>query len=267
VAQPDDRYSHGHHESVLRSHRWRTAQNSARFLLAHLAPGQDLLDVGCGPGTITSELAQLTAPGRTVGVDLSSEVIALAREGQSGASPVHFEQGDVYSLRFEDSSFDVVYAHQVLQHLSEPVAALIEMRRVLRPGGLLAVRDSDYGAFVWSPDDPYLDRWMEIYQQITARNRATANAGRHLAAWVRSAGFTSLEVTSSTWTFHEEAQRAWWGRLWADRVRDSEFARQGVEYGLTSADELSRIAEAWLAWSQDDNGLFVAVHVEVIARP
>ena len=58
-----DRYSHGHHESVLRSHRWRTAENSAGYLLPHLAPGQRLLDVGCGPGTITLDLAPLVAPG------------------------------------------------------------------------------------------------------------------------------------------------------------------------------------------------------------
>jgi len=254
---------------VLRSHRWRSAQNSAGFLLEHLAPGQDLLDVGCGPGTITGELAELTAPGRTVGVDLSREVIGVAREqqAQKGTSNVVFEQGDVYALGFADASFDVVYAHQVLQHLSDPVAALLEMRRVLRPQGILAVRDGDYGAFVWAPDDPYLDRWMEIYQQITACNHATANAGRHLAAWVRSAGFNSLKVTSSTWTFHDRPQREWWGQLWADRVRESEFARQGVEYGLTDPAELSRIADAWRAWAQDDSGLFIAVHGEVIARP
>jgi ubiquinone/menaquinone biosynthesis C-methylase UbiE len=269
VSGPDDRYSHGHHESVLRSHRWRTAQNSAEFLLAHLAPGLDLLDVGCGPGTITLELADLVAPGRTVGIDLSEDVLEVARQVQSerGQLNATFEQGSVYQLTFPDSSFDVVYAHQVLQHLSDPVAALVEVRRVLRPGGRLAVRDSDYGAFVWAPDDPRLDRWMTLYQQITARNHATANAGRYLPAWVRAAGYSSLEVSSSTWTFHERDEREWWGRLWADRVLYSEFARQGVEYGLTTSDELEGIAEAFLAWAEDVNGLFVVVHVEVLATP
>jgi ubiquinone/menaquinone biosynthesis C-methylase UbiE len=267
VPGPDDRYTHGHHESVLRSHRWRTAQNSAGFLLEHLSPGQDLLDVGCGPGTITTELAALTAPGRTVGIDLSADVIETARRWQAerGLSSVDFEPGNVYELAFADSSFDVVYAHQVLQHLSDPVAALVEMRRVLRDGGVLAVRDSDYDAFVWAPDDPRLDRWMEIYQQITTRNNATANAGRYLPAWVRAAGYRDLEVSSSTWTFHDREQREWWGSLWADRVRESEFARQGIEYRLTSSEELDGIAEAFHNWADDDNGVFVVVHVEVLA--
>jgi ubiquinone/menaquinone biosynthesis C-methylase UbiE len=80
---PDRReevYSHGHHESVLRSHEWRTAANSAGHLLAHLAPGDDLVDIGCGPGTITLDLARRVAPGRVVGVDSASAVVDQATE-------------------------------------------------------------------------------------------------------------------------------------------------------------------------------------------
>ncbi len=66
---PDTTYTHGHHESVLRSHRWRTAANSAAYLLPYLRPGQDLLDIGCGPGTLTGDLARAVSPGRVVGID------------------------------------------------------------------------------------------------------------------------------------------------------------------------------------------------------
>lgn len=263
------RYSHGHHESVLRSHQWRTAENSAGFLLGYLAPGQDLLDVGCGPGTITMDLAQRLAPGRVVGIDISPDVIATARQNQesNGATNVVFDVGSVYELNFADSSFDVVYAHQVLQHLHNPVAALDEMRRVLRVGGLLAVRDSDYGAFTWAPADPRLDRWMQIYQQLTKKNGANANAGRLLPTWIRQAGFDSMDVSSSTWTFRTADERMWWGQLWADRVRRSEFAHQSLEYKLTTQQELNAIADAFVAWAANDDGLFIVVHVDVIARP
>lgn len=262
------RYSHGHHESVLRSHQWRTAENSAGFLLGYLTPGQDLLDVGCGPGTITLDLARRIAPGRAVGIDLSPDVIAAARQNQElrGEAIVVFDVGSTYDLKFADSSFDVVYAHQVLQHLHDPVAALEEMRRVLREGGLLAIRDSDYGAFTWAPQDPRLDRWMEIYQQLTRKNDAHANAGRLLPTWIRQAGFASMDVSSSTWTFHQPDERLWWGQLWADRVRMSEFAHQSLEYQLTTQRELNDIADAFLSWAANDDGLFVVVHVDVIAR-
>jgi ubiquinone/menaquinone biosynthesis C-methylase UbiE len=263
-----DRYSHGHADSVLRSHRWRTAENSAGFLLPHLAPGQRVLDVGCGPGTITADLARRVFPGEVIGIDLSDDVVAAATRDHpaSAEARVAFTVGDVYSLDFDDGSFDVVFAHQVLQHLSEPVTALCEIRRVLRPGGLVAVRDADYGAFVWTPEDPRLDRWLEIYHALTRRNAAEADAGRYLHRWVRAAGFTELEVSSSTWTFQAPEDRAWWGSLWADRVRDSEYARQGLEYGLTTRAELDDLADAFHTWAADDDALFIVLHGEVLAR-
>jgi ubiquinone/menaquinone biosynthesis C-methylase UbiE len=271
-------YSHGHHESVLRSHEWRTAENSAGYLLGRLEPGMDLLDVGCGPGTITIDLARRVAPGSVLGIDRADDVIVqananLSRARQPGSATsgaergeVRFATGDVYALDLPDASFDVVHAHQVLQHLREPVAALRELRRVLRPGGMLAVRDSDYAGFVWAPRDPMLDRWNELYHAITARNGAEADAGRFLLGWVQQAGFQNVEAGSSTWTFATPERRTWWGTLWADRVEQSAFAEQAVAYGLSDADELATIAAAWRRWAEQPDGYFAVPNAEVLAR-
>src|ERR1041384_5037714 len=93
-------YTHGHHESVLRSHRWRTAENSAGYLLDALVPGTRVLDVGCGPGTITVDIAQRVAPGRVVGIDRADEVLDTARAAarDAGVDTVEFAVGDVYAL-------------------------------------------------------------------------------------------------------------------------------------------------------------------------
>lgn len=264
----NDTYTHGHHESVLRSHRWRTAENSAAYLLEHLRPGIRLLDVGCGPGTITVDLAARVAPGAVVGVDRAPAVIAQATQSlsQGGPGNVEFRAQDVYSLTFDGQSFDVVHAHQVLQHLTDPVAALVEMRRVLRPGGTLAVRDSDYGGFVWAPSDPLLDRWMALYHEVCTRNGADADAGRRLLGWAQAAGFTEITPSSSTWTFADAAARRRWGELWADRVTQSSFAEQAVEYGFSTTDELGAISNAWRRWLVQDDGFFVVLHAELLAR-
>lgn len=263
-----DVYSHGHHESVLRSHAWRTAENSAAYLLAHLRPGLDVLDVGCGPGTITLDLARLVAPGHVLGLDREADVVAQAdeRRRRGGVANASFATGDAYALELADASVDVVHAHQVLQHLTDPVRALREWARVLRPAGLLAVRDSDYGAFVWAPADPMLDRWLALYHDLTRRNAAEADAGRHLLGWVQRAGFTDAECTSSTWTFADPDARAWWGGLWADRARASSFAEQTLAYGLSSVAELDAIAQAFLRWADAPDAMFMVPHVEVLAR-
>jgi ubiquinone/menaquinone biosynthesis C-methylase UbiE len=269
VSAPRDTYTHGHHESVLRSHRWRTAENSAGYLLDALTPGTRLLDVGCGPGTITLDFARRVAPGEVVGIDREPAVLESARAAarDAGVDNVAFAPGDVYALDFDDDAFAVVHAHQVLQHLTDPVAALREMRRVCATGGVVAARDSDYASFTWFPDDPRLTRWLELYHQVARSNDAEPDAGRHLLQWARAAGFPEVEASASAWCFASDADRAWWGGMWADRVVASAFAEQAVDRGFTTAAELGDLSDAWRAWSESADGWFAVLHAEIRATP
>ncbi|MET0894882.1 MAG: methyltransferase domain-containing protein [Acidimicrobiia bacterium] len=264
-----DRYTHGHHESVLRSHKWRTVENSAAYLVPRLRNGATVLDVGCGPGTITIDLAARVAPGAVLGVDRAAEVVDDARRAatEAAATNVEFAVGDVYALELPDDSFDVVHAHQVLQHLTNPVAALRELRRVCAPDGVIAARDSDYAAMTWFPRVPELDRWSELYHQVTHHNHAEPDAGRRLLAWAHEAGCSHVVPSASTWCFATPDDRAWWGGLWADRTVGSAFADQALEFGLTDRDELEAIATAWRAWAAADDGWFAVLHGEILATP
>ena len=183
-------------------------------------------------------------------------MIALAEQERKRRGPanVTFATGNVYTLKFDSASFDVVHAHQLLQHVTRPTAALREMFRVLRPAGVLAVRDGDYGSIVWAPADPRLNRWLEIYHHITKRNRVEADAGRYLLGWVQEAGFTDVRANSSAWTFADPESRTWWGTMWADRVQLSSFADQALAYGLADRDELAAIDDAWKQWMAKPDG-------------
>jgi 2-polyprenyl-3-methyl-5-hydroxy-6-metoxy-1,4-benzoquinol methylase len=260
-----DTYTHGHADPVLQSHRWRTVDNSAGYLAPELRPGLDVLDVGCGPGTITVDLAARVAPGRVVGLDVSPAPLDEARElaRRSGVA-VEFGVGDAYALAFPDDTFDVVHAHQVLQHLTDPVAALREMARVCRPGGVVAVRDVDYAATTWFPADPGLDSWLDLYQRVARRNDAEPDAGRRLLAWAHAAGLRDTVATTSSWCFASPAERAWWGRSWAGRATASAFAEQAVAYGLASPADLQEIAAAWLRWAASDDGWLGMMHGELL---
>lgn len=265
----DDRYTHGHQDAVLAAHRTRTAQNSAAYLLPRLAAGQRLLDVGCGPGTISVDLAKMVAPGEVVALErepaVLEEVALLAAE--RGLANLTTVSGDVYALAFADASFDVVHAHQVLQHLSDPVAALREMRRVTRPDGVVAVRDADYEIMTWYPHEPRLDRWLEIYHAVARANGAEPDAGRRLLAWAHAAGFSGVEPSASAWVFADPASRSWWGETWAQRTVGSGLAGQAVEAGIATADELADVAEGWRTWLDQPDGWFSVLHGEILATP
>ncbi|MCT9932924.1 methyltransferase domain-containing protein [Planotetraspora sp. A-T 1434] len=261
-------YTHGHHESVLRSHAWRTAANSAAYLLPHLRPGMSLLDVGCGPGTITADLAELVAPGAVTGIDPDGGVIAQAAE--AGAvrelANVTWEVGDVYRLAYPDRSFDVVHAHQVLQHVADPVGALTAMRRVCKPGGIVAARDSDYAAFTWYPQVPALDEWLALYRQVARANGGEPDAGRRLLSWAREAGFSEVTAGGSVWCFATPGDRAWWSGLWASRVTDSAIAGQALDHGYATRADLERMAGGWRQWGAAKDGWFAILHGEIICR-
>jgi SAM-dependent methyltransferase len=262
---PEAAYTHGHHDSVLRSHRWRTAENSAAHLLPHLRPGQALLDVGCGPGTITVDLARLVAPGPTVGIDGAAAVIEAARALEA-PSTGRFDVGDVMHLDHPDGAFDVVHAHQVLQHLADPAGALREMARVARPGGLVAARDSDYAAMTWYPEDPDLDDWLALYRAGARANGAEPDAGRRLVHWASEAGLTHVTATASAWCFATPDDRAWWGGLWAERITESTLGPRALELGLATPADLARMAAAFTRWADAPDGWFAVLHGEILAR-
>ena len=263
-SQPET-YLHGHHDSVLRSHRWRTAENSAGYLLPHLSAGARLLDVGCGPGTITVDLA--ARAGEVVAIDAAEDILGQARAEaeQRGQANVTFQPGDVYHLDFPDGSFDVVHAHQVLQHLSGPAAALAEMRRVCRPGGLIAARDGDYAGMFWYPQELELAEWQALYRKVARALGGEPDAGRHLLAWARAAGLEQVEASASAWCY-TGPDRVWWGDSWARRLTESPFGDRAVERGLASREDLERLARGWRRWAEADDAWFCIPHGEILAR-
>src|SRR3954447_3864254 len=257
-------YTHGHAESVLRSHRTRTAANSAAYLLPHLEPDHRLLDVGAGPATITADLAARVR--EVVAVEISEEAAEITRTGlrERGVTNAEVVVADVHGLGFDDGEFDVVHAHQVLQHVADPVAALREMARVTRSGGVIGVRDSDYAAFAWYPRLPGLDEWLTLYQAAARANGGEPDAGRHLLAWAHAAGLADVTASSSTWCFATPETRAWWGGMWADRVTGTALAEQLLRDGCATAAELEDVARAWRAWAADPDGWISVPHGELL---
>jgi SAM-dependent methyltransferase len=183
----------------------RIASQEAAFLLPHLRPGMRLLDAGCGPGSITLGLAETVAPGIVIGIDNQSALVERARAlaAARGVTTARFEVADAYRLPFADHSFDAAFANGVLMHLREPVRVLMELRRVLRPGGIAGIRDPDLGTSVYVPTTPLLERWLAMRVRVRQHNGGDPFLSRRYrrllleAGFVRASGSASVESAGS----------------------------------------------------------------------
>ena len=262
-------YISDHSESVLRSHSWRTAANSAGYLLDSIKPTMRILDVGCGPGTISADLARLVPQGEVIAIDLYEEAIAKAQKSASerDLTNLHFRVGDANNLvDFEAESFDIVHSHQVLQHVSDPVHALREWRRVTKIGGLVASRVADMAAVSYYPD--VLDDFHNLYLRISRAHGGNPDGGRHIIAWAMEAGFArqTIKPSSSVWCYSEPAARAWWSGLWADRLTKSSLGTNAVDGGFATKEELNRLERSWHEWGARDDGFYALLHGEIVCR-
>ncbi|KAH8160988.1 hypothetical protein CIB48_g7273 [Xylaria polymorpha] len=263
-------YIHGHHASVVKSHARRTAQNSAAFLIPHIEPHYRILDVGCGPGSITIDLAQLVPQGSVIGLDSVDDVLSQARElarerGVEGN--LTFQRNDANELPFSDGEFDIVYCHQVLHHVNDPVGILKEMARVTRKGGLVAAREVDYGAVVWYPELPGIQKWEDVHMAIFKANKVQPKAGRYVKAWARETGLAYEDITFSwgLWNYQDD-EAAIWANSWADRALRSSYASTSLEKCIATQEELDHISDTWRKWGETEGAFIIIPHGEILCR-
>jgi len=237
------------------AHAQRTAQSQAAFLLPHLRPGMALLDLGCGPGTITAGLAEIVAPGHVVGVDLDPSL----PEGAAGVTVV---AADVHRLPFADASFDAIYASALLQHVPDPLAVLLEARRVARPGAVIGVVDADWGGQLRYPQDDLLSRADEVARGI--RQGTSPEVGRQLRSLLVEAGFSRCEGFARVGCdASQESVRAL-GEHAAAGFEHQAAIERAVAAGLATADEMAECARAWREWGAHPGAYLARLWCEAI---
>ncbi|MEN8445110.1 MAG: methyltransferase domain-containing protein [Cyanobacteria bacterium J06555_13] len=167
-----------------------------------IASGQQVLDLGCGSGIITHELAKQVYPSEVTGLDLSKKLLARGRQalfesdqGEFSQINATFQQGSVYQLPFHEESFDIVYARFVFQHLDEPMEALSNIWRILKPGGLLCILDIDRN---WSSLYPEPETSLLLKQAIVDKQLSQGGdpwVGSKLGHYLKSSKFNQVQTT------------------------------------------------------------------------
>lgn len=268
MAEPA-RYLHGHSAAVLSAHARRTAATFTPYILPHLKPNMTILDVGCGPGTISADLAALVPQGRVICFDASETALQAAREvfAERRLSNAEFVRGNVEEIPIPTGSIDLVHAHQVVIHLIDPLRSVKEMRRVLKVGGLLACKDMVVSSMTWYPTLPDMKAWQTALAETMRATGSDPDMGARLKALAMRAGFEPDKVLCSvgSWCFTTEDDVRWWGESVADRMaEDSELRQRVAEVGVMPVEEMEAGVRAWRKWSTSKEAWFGVMNGEII---
>ena len=250
-ATPD--YTLGFSEEMLESLRRNTAQASAAYLLPYLRPGLRVLDFGCGPGTISVGLARAVAPGELHGVDMEASQIELARSVAmaGGQDNVTFHVADVTDMPFEDGYFDVAHCHNVLMHIPDTAAVLAEVKRVLKPGGIIGCREMICGSCFTHPDFGVIGRAWEMFEDLLAADDAHPQMGRQLKGHLREAGFTNIQTSASLDDFSTPAEIAFVYEFANRWFLAPEVTEAAIKYGAATEALCEAIRQAYDRWRFD----------------
>lgn len=262
-------YSRGFKKSVSDTHAWRTVENSAKYLIPVIKPDFKVLDVGSGPGSITIDFAKNYLPqGSIIGVEPTQELIDVANENKSkNASElenVSFQLGSIYDLPFEDNSFDLVHAHQVVIHLQDPIKALKELERVTKPGGYVCVRDADLESSIIYPEK---FEFLSQFYVLKGKNAVSTDtrAGRKLRARAIEAGYVldNIKTSFSSWLVADDMEIK---KRWTDSTTTR--IKSGAEVVFPDDPEKNKetnekAIKLWKEWLQDEKSTFTMVHFEL----
>lgn len=186
---------------------------------------------------------------------------------------MRFEVGDIFSWQglegVKEEGFDVIHAHQVLQHLQDPPGAMKEMKRLTKPGGIVAVRDVDYSAMNWYPEHQGMKKWLDLYIKVARDHlKCDPNIGKRLHAVAMEAGFprSDIEASVAAWTFSTPQEREFWCGLWADRTVNSDYKQRALESGFATERDLEDIAQTWREMEKKEDGWFAVINGQIVCH-
>lgn len=261
-------YTMGFSEEMLEILSRQSVDAHAAHLLPYLRPGMRVLDFGCGPGTISVGLAKAVDPGEMHGVDMEQSQIDLARsiaEAQRQGNAI-FHVGDVTDLQFEDGFFDLAHCHNVLMHVPDTRAVLAEVRRVLKPGGVIGCREIICESSFTHPDFAVLGHSWDMFSDLLEADDGHPQMGRELKGHILAAGFANVRSTCSFDSYSSPADVAFIYAFASQWFLSPEITEAAIKYGASTPELCDRIGDAYDRW-KDHAGAFCAVAFgEVIAN-
>ena len=257
----------GYSEEMIQSLMRRNAEACAAHLLPHLRPGLRVLDVGCGPGNISVGLARAVAPGELYGIDREESQVALARDIAASlqCENATFQVGDAASLPFEDGFFDVAHCHDVLMHIADTQAVLAELKRVLKPGGVIACREMISQSCFTYPDYGVMGKSWEMFEDLIATDDGHPQMGKDLKGQLARAGFGDARLTASFDIYSTPEEIDFIYGIASQWFLSLEMTETALQYGASTEELVEAIGMAYQRWREDPGAMCGLAFGEAVA--
>ena len=265
-ATPD--YTLGFSEEVLVSPRRHRVERDSAYMLPYLRPGLRVLDFGCGPGTISVGMAKYIDPGELHGVDMQASQVELARNAAkaSGRSNAIFHVADVTDLPFEDGFFDVAHGHNILMHVPDTGAALAEVKRVLKPGGILSCREMITSSCFAHPNLGMTQRLWEMFEDLIASNDGHPDMGKDMKIHIHDAGFTNIRMSASFNTYSSPEELSAIYSMAMGWLLSSETEGTAILYGAWTEELSNRMKTVADNWMNHPGAFAATAYGEAVAN-
>lgn len=242
----------------------RTVDNSAFYLKPYLLNKASLLDVGCGPGTITADFSVPITNGIVIGVDKDYNLLQIVTNTYPH---IEFQVGDISQLPFGDGTFDIVHAHQLFQYLPDAPGAITEVKRVCKPGGVVAIKVAHHGGIFRFPHHQGLTDFLNLLDMAMTTAGGQYLVARALPFYCAQAGFHSVNTTCDALTFASRKERDHFATLsprWSADCDTGALARINEEFGFLDSDAMCRIREGWGKQRDTDGAVFIVPNIEMV---
>ena len=265
---PAPGYTMGYNDDFKKMLERRSASTHAAHLLPLLKPGQRLLDLGCGPGTISMGLARAVEPGELRGIDMEESEIEIARAAAAagGHHNAEFHVGDVTDLPFEDDSFDVVHCHALLMHVPDTEAALTEAKRVLRSGGIMSARDLIGESTFLEPEIEDIGGAWAAFLRLLEANGGHPQMGKELKRRFLDAGFSDIHATASFETYSTTADVDFFRSFGGGWFCSPATVESATKHGLATPEQFDGWRRMLDAWKDAPGALAALAFGEAIGR-
>ena len=229
-------------EKIVNRVKPRTVVKEGAFFLPYIAPGLNMLDVGCGSGSMAQGFARCLNPGKVIGIDIDPDQITHANNQaqQAKLANLTFRVADVFELPFADESFDLILAHNFFIHLADPVKALRELFRVCKNGGYIGLREG-LGGFCYCSDFPLRPKFRDLNHFITEAGQLSEGSpaiGVQLKGLLRTVGFRNIVISNFSETYDQPMDLNLL-KTWYQGLMQGWMGKLTIQAGIVSAQEIN----------------------------